>query len=267
MPAAPPKLACVAYLNAKPLLFGLDRPVHLDVPSRLLERLADGREDVALLPVIDYQRLDDAELLPVGGIGCDGATLTVRLFSRVPFYKVRRLAVDPDSHTSVALSRIVLAKMFDAWPDVVSLANVGNDPATARLLIGDKVVLDEPTGFPHQLDLGQAWKDMTGLPFVFACWTTRRRLDVGDLPRELAFAREAGTRPDNIESILHDFAKPAGWPFDVARRYLTQHLRFNIGPRQLEAIARFHHEAASHGLIPQARPLVVREVDVVSGVS
>src|SRR5688500_4133349 len=96
----------VSFLNAKPLLYGVedrdDLNVTLDVPSRLIDGMADGRFDVALLPVIDYQRLPGLRLLTAGGIGCDGPTLTVRIFSRVPIQKISTLACDTDSHTSVA---------------------------------------------------------------------------------------------------------------------------------------------------------------------
>src|SRR5437870_4538763 len=107
------RVASVSYLNARPLIHGLgddgDVDLHLDVPSRLLEGLRRQRFDVALLPVIDYQRMEGLRLVPAGGIGCDGLTLTVRLFSRVPISEIQTLACDTESHTSVALARIILA--------------------------------------------------------------------------------------------------------------------------------------------------------------
>src|SRR5947209_20212393 len=82
------RIGSVSYLNAKPLIHGLenhdDVSLILDVPSKLLPGLRDQRFDIALLPVIDYQRLDHLNIVPSGGIGCDGPTLTVRIFSRVP---------------------------------------------------------------------------------------------------------------------------------------------------------------------------------------
>src|SRR5215208_6237345 len=177
-PAGRFRVASVSYLNARPLIHGLENDprieLALEVPSKLINRLRDGSADVALLPVIDYQRLDGLTILPPGGIGSDGPTLTVRIFSRVPIEQVRSLACDPDSHTSVALARILLARRHNLRPEFCDLARAGdNDPHQARLLIGDKVVCDEPAGFPHQLDLGAEWKAMTGLPFVFAVWMAR----------------------------------------------------------------------------------------------
>ena len=95
------RIGSVSYLNAKPLIHGLDEAddldLTLDVPSRLLDGLRRRDFDVALLPVIDYQRLDGLRILTSGGIGSDGPTLTVRIFSRVPIERIGTLAVDADS--------------------------------------------------------------------------------------------------------------------------------------------------------------------------
>src|SRR5687767_13713672 len=155
------RLGSVSFLNATPLIYGLedsrDLDLSLDVPSRLLEGLREGRYDVALLPVIDYQRMDGLRLLTSGGIGCDGPTLTVRIFSPVPIAEVRVLACDTDSHTSVALARVLLAECYGVSPEFVPLDRARRiDQPTATLLIGDKVVCQEPRDLPHQLDLGEA---------------------------------------------------------------------------------------------------------------
>ncbi|HUC86634.1 MAG TPA: menaquinone biosynthesis protein [Candidatus Acidoferrales bacterium] len=247
-------IGSVSYLNAKPLLYGLEHDpsvkVHLDVPARLLEGLQSGKFDVALLPVIDFQRADGLRLVPSGGIGSDGQTLTVRIFSRGPIERMTRLGCDPDSHTSVALARILLAELFGIHPEFVPL----RPDEDAMLLIGDKVVRDEPRGMPHQLDLGEAWKRLTGMPFVFAVWTARWGNDLGDLPRRLADARLGGMK--NVGEIVNLFASKHGWPAELARKYLTEYLQFEIGERELKAISHFHALAAKHGLIiTPPRPL------------
>src|SRR5258706_150622 len=82
------RIASVSFFNATPLIYGLDRAddvkLLLDVPSRLIDLLRDDQADVALLPVIDYQRMPGLRIVPAGAIGCDGPTLTVRIFSRGP---------------------------------------------------------------------------------------------------------------------------------------------------------------------------------------
>lgn len=251
-------IASVSFLNARPLIYGLgeqpDLRLALDVPARLIDGLRDRRFDVALLPVIDYQRMDDLRLLPVGGIGCDGPTLTVRVFSHVPPRDITALACDPDSHTSVALARIVFDKLFDRRPEFIPLSDASSRPGEARLLIGDKVVCEEPAGFEHQLDLGGAWKELTGLPFVFAVWVARDDADLGDLPQRLAAARVAGLA--NLAELIRKYAVPRGWPPGLALQYLSVYLKYEIGPRQIEAIGRFHQMAAEAGLIPSpAKPL------------
>ena len=259
--AAQLRVASVGFINARPLLEGLERDdalsLSLDVPSGLLRRLRDGSADVALLPTIDLQREPDLSILPCGGIGCDGPTLTVRLFSQTPFDQVTTLACDPDSHTSVALARIILKRVYNVEPDRIDLYAARGNPGEARLLIGDKVVCEEPAGFEHQLDLGGAWKQLTGLPFVFAVWTARDGVEVGDLPSKLSKAREAGLA--NVQSLINKYAIPRGWPAGVALQYYTQYLRFGIGEPQLEAIRRFHAMAAEDGII--ANP--PRDVPVV----
>lgn len=258
------RVGSVSFLNARPLIYGLDGAqdllrLSLDVPSRLLDGLLDGRYDVALLPVIDYQRMPGLKLLTSGGIGCDGATLTVRIFSPVPVEQVRKLACDTDSHTSVALARVVLSRLYGIKPRFVDLAaGVRRDGSAALLLIGDKVVCEEPQGLPHQLDLGEAWKRLTGLPFVFAAWIARDGVDLRDLPDRLELARRDGLA--HLDEIVARHAVPRGWPAGVARRYLAEHLKFEIGPDQLRAIRLFHQYAAEEGLLERPlRDLVVCE--------
>ncbi len=253
------RIGSVSYLNAKPLIYGLDHApdieLLLDVPSRLADGLLARRFDVALLPVIDYQRLDDLVIVPSGGIGCDGPTLTVRIFSRRPIEQIRTLACDTDSHTSVALARVILAERCGIEPDFVDLKH-GGEPADAMLLIGDKVVCEEPAGLEHQLDLGAAWKELTGLPFVFAVWVAGRGLDLGELPERWSAARVLGL--EQVPQIVQRHAIARGWPAGVATQYMTVYLKYDIGPRQLEAIRLFHQKAHAHGALD--RP--VRELEL-----
>lgn len=251
------RIGSVSYLNAKPLIHRLEDDPRVDlrlaVPAMLLDGLIAGQFDVALLPAIDYQHLSDGVIVPSGGIGCDGPTLTVRIFSRKPVDKIDLLSCDSESHTSVALAKIVLAERFGCHPRFID-SRAQNADADAMLLIGDKVVTQEPRGFQHQLDLGAAWKELTNKPFVFAVWTTRAGIDLADLPERLDLARRDGLA--DLPSIVARHAKPHGWPADLAMKYLSQYLKFDIGPAQLDAIRLFHELAAQHALIPKARPLV-----------
>lgn len=250
----PVRIGSVSFLNARPLIFGLEEAggieLHLDVPSRLLDGLREGRFDVALLPVIDYQRMPGLRLLTSGGIGSNGRTMTVRIFSPVPVEQITMLACDTDSHTSVALARVILAERFGIRPEFVPLEDSSANDQTARLLIGDKVVCEAPAGLVHQLDLGEAWKQQTGLPFVFAAWMAREGVALGDLPAWLEQAKREGRA--HVASIIERFAIPRGWPAEIAREYLTERLQYDIGPAQLDAIRLFHRLAHKYGLIPAA---------------
>ena len=171
------RLGIVSYLNTLPLVDGLDRvpgvEIVRDVPANLAGRLEAGETDLSLCSVIDQQvssRL--LELVPVGQIGCDGETRTVALFSRVPMEEIEEVACDVESHTSVALARVLLAERNGRTPRVTPFPTDGRESPDSVLLIGDKVARLAPpsSSHPHRVDLGLAWKELTGLPFVFAAW-------------------------------------------------------------------------------------------------
>lgn len=257
-------IAAVSFLNAKPLVDGLDDDPGIDlmtdVPSRLLEALIEERASVALCPVIDFQQSPiDLEIVPVGAIGSDGATLTVRVFSRLPMEEVTHVHTDGDSHTSVALLSVVFDELFGRVPAIGGLSSPdvngsANRPDTV-LLIGDKVVCSRPREalYPFQLDLGQAWHRMTGLPFVFACWMARAGDDLGDLPEVLGQRRRLNR--GRTAEIVAAHAESSGWPTELAAQYLGDILRYDLGPRELEAIDLFWRRCHAVGLIDRIRPL------------
>ena len=262
------RIGCVSFLNAKPLIDGLppeDASVTLDVPSRLLEGLESGGVDVALCPVIDYYRSQvDLAIVPAGGISCEGPTLTVRLYSRVAPEQIDQVHVDRDSHTSVVLLQVLLARRwgrrprivtFDAGPDTRPQA--AGSECQAMLLIGDKVVTSPPPPAwrSHQVDLGEMWRDMTGLPFVFAAWMCRRGAVLGRLPQALQTVRQRNTQ--QIGELSSRQAPLHGWPTDLAERYLGQLLQYELTDRHLEAIECFAQMAAQIGLLAHPEPLHV----------
>ncbi len=245
----PHRLGCVSYLNTKPLIAGLeDDPrfeLHFAVPAQLPRMLLEKEVDLALCPVFDLFAANGAlEAVPVGGIASDGETLTVKLFSRVPLAQIRTVAADPDSHTSVNLLRVLWQRRHGLTPALRPITEASDTDAV--LLIGDKVITRAPkaTTFPWTLDLGAAWKEATGLPFVFAVWMKRIGEDLGELPALLAQARQSN---DARRAAIADRYAPAlGWPAgSLARRYLADILRFDIGPREQEAMARFGADLAA----------------------
>ncbi|MEM7682109.1 MAG: menaquinone biosynthesis protein [Planctomycetota bacterium] len=262
----PPRIGCVSYLNAKPLIHGLAEampgcPLTLKPPAELLQELEDGRCDLALCPVIDAQRSAlPLRIVPAGGIGCDGPTLTVRLFAGRPFDQVRRIRADPESHTSVALLRCLWHARYGAAPELAPLP-LDHDPlaalqddADAVLLIGDKVVpqLDRVPQ-DRQLDLGEAWKQETGLPFVFAVWVAREQAQLGEVPEQLAGLLEVNL--SRVDALAKQYADQHGWPVLLAQRYLGALLRYRVGERELQAIHRFYGLCKDAGVLSEVRPV------------
>ncbi len=254
------RLGVVSYLNAKPLIAGLESDSRFelvfDVPARLAARL-DAREvDVALVPVIDLlSEQRDWKIISDACIGCDGETLTVRVFSRVPPESIRRLHVDGDSHTSVSLAAVLWKELYGRRLTIVPFTGRESvDECEAVLLIGDKVVNHTLTNYEIETDLGSAWKSLTSLPFVFAVWAARRGVDVSELAGHLSVARDRGVRA--AELIAADFAPVLGWPVALAKRYLTSRIKFALGERQRFGMAKFLQLAKASDLVHADRELV-----------
>jgi len=269
------RLGVVSFLNARPLIAGLgeDSRVGLayDVPARLSERLAGGEFDAALVPIVDvlasggrYRVLSDS------CIGSDGETMTVRVFSQVPPDRVHKLWVDGDSHTSVALAKLLWRALYDRELVLRKIDPRGQsvDEVESVLLIGDKVVNPGRGSFAYEVDLGGAWRQHTGLPFVFAVWATpsgraplptdaarvARQRDGGEGAGEgspartvrgglegpalqetaqlLSAARDRGVA--DAAEIAARMGPQLGWPVELAKRYLTRCLKFKLDARCVE---------------------------------
>src|SRR3954467_2550652 len=201
------RVGAVNYLNTKPLIEGLasfapHAELHLDLPSRLADRLAAGDLDVGLIPVIEYFRAGNYTVVPGVSIASRGPVLSVTLFSRVPWPDIRSVALDEGSRTSAALARILLEKRYGVHPQTVQLPmGVAADDMTtdAVLLIGDRAMKACLPGFAHAFDLGQEWFDWAGLPFVYAVWAVREGAELGNVAWALGEAKRRGmTRAGKI---------------------------------------------------------------------
>ncbi len=249
-------VGCVSYLNSKPLIDPLvDRPdveVHFAVPARLVDLMAARQVDAALMPIVDYQNSPIPVVLsPGGAICCDGPTLTVRIFSKVPPADITHLHADTDSHTSVILAQIILRELYKSAPRIIA-ANMYDPPsADARtlLLIGDKVVNGAPSDaqYPFQLDLGEQWKLLTGLPFVFAMWMMPADSANLELAVLLAEARRRGG--EITDHLVAKYAEEKHWPPELARRYFTEYLHYAVTPECRRGIEKFFELAARHQLL------------------
>lgn len=263
----PVRVGCVRYLNTLPLIEGVDALPGVELvpaaPSHICGMLESGDVDIGLVSLIDYANSKvPFRIIPVGMIGSDGPTHTVRIFSTKPINEVSEVWTDRESHTSVALARLVLREKYGIEPELhgfdareripVESPVSDMDWPDTMLLIGDKVVTESPPAvrYPHQIDLGEAWKDITGLPFVYAAWMCRAedaespriRTAVSLLDRQ---RRHNRTRMDWIVSKN---APGFGWPLDLAREYLGSLLRFDLDDRARQGAERFLRRASEAGL-------------------
>ena len=266
------RLGVVRYLNTRPLIAGLERlqglRMRAEVPADLIGTLERGESDAALCSSIDFQRSEaDLVILPVGLLGCDGPTMTVKIFSRVPLDRLDRLHADADSHTSRVLAQLVLGHRNGRTPTLVDGLPAASDAGDveAMLLIGDKVVLHAPEAraFPHTLDLGQAWKEWTGLPFTFACWMAPRPRERAAHARLRTLAqlldhqrRRNAMRREPLAAIE---ARAQGWPVPEAQLYLNELLRFEWNDGQRAGLESFWKRAFEAGLLARHRPLALLE--------
>lgn len=186
------RVGAVSYLNTKPLLFGIkNSPVIREIslvteyPSRIADMLLSDEIDIGLVPVSIIPDLKEYHIHTRFCIGCDGPVASVCLFSEVPLQEIRKVLLDYQSRTSVALAELLFERYWKMTPvfepagaDIIS--NIKG--RTAAVVIGDRA-LDLRSTTTYIYDLGEAWKLMTGLPFVFAAWVSNKVLDPGWLER------------------------------------------------------------------------------------
>lgn len=257
----PLRLGAVSYLNTKPLVYGLDaRPaefqVRFDVPARCAALLHEGQVDLGLIPAIEYLRGEYA-IVPGVAIASDGEVATVAVFTRKPMGEVTSLALDVSSRTSVALTRVLCTKRWGIAPAFVP-AEPDLDAmlrrADAALVIGDPAFeIDPAARGVSKIDLGAEWREMTGLPFVYAMWVGRPGAVTAAQCRALQEARDQGV------AHVADIAREAGGGDpDRERRslaYLRDNLRFGLGEREAAGLRRFHELAIDLGVAPGTQPL------------
>lgn len=259
------RVGAVRYLNAKPLYHRLTEfapavSIVMDDPSALAVRLGTGELDVALIPSIEYFRGASLgyEIVPGFAIAARGAVRSVKLFSRVPFESIERLALDEGSRTSQALVQVWLDAEYGRRPGCIESLPIGVSPlestADAILVIGDRAMRVPETQFAASIDLAEAWNRLTGLPFVFALWVTRAGVDLGSLPDALGRSRAAGLA--EADRIARENAPRLGLDFGVCLDYLTHVLSYEFGEPEQAGLTRFARMAAALGLAPEGAELV-----------
>jgi chorismate dehydratase len=254
-------VGAVSYLNSKPLIAGLERSgnceLSLDYPSRLADDLADGLLDVALIPSVECLRHPEYAVVSDACVATRGAVLSVKLYSRVPPGEIKTLALDEGSRTSAALVQIYLSHKYGVEPQTRPLpleADHLDADADAILMIGDRAMHAPREPFHTVWDMGEQWREWTGLPFVFAVWAARPESNLGKIEQELSAARDAGVR--QLDAIARREAEQLGIPIETAANYLKHNLYFHLGPAERHGFRLFQELAAETGLIPGGTEVV-----------
>jgi len=250
---AHPRVAVISYLNTVPLIWGLENgprrhPFQLDycLPSEGADRVASGQADIGLLPVIEMAR-QGLEYCPGTGIACDGPVRSILLVSKVPPGEIRTLAVDRGSRTSVMLARVILSRRFDCHP-TLTVAEPALDAmlasSDAALIIGDPALHLDPSTLPFlTLDLGHEWKELTGLPMVFAVWCGLPPFITPANSRHFQDSLAYGER--HLATIVAGQSAQRGLPPDLVHTYLTGYIRFRLGDREYQGMRTYLEYAAA----------------------
>lgn len=237
------RIGCVPYLNARPLIYGLENEVVKAPPSTLVKLLRTGLIDVGLAPSVTLFDSDDYVVVPDVCIGSRGAVRSVVLFHLRRLQRLRTVVMDNESRASVALLKVLLAKKHGMTPKYVPAWRLSLRRSTydAQLLIGDKAMLHRDAG--RRLDVGAAWEEFVQVPFTYALWIARRGVDLGDTVERLCAAKEAGLA--NLDAIV---AGQKVLPKRLARRYLAENIHYDFGNEALFGFQVFNRMCVDVGL-------------------
>ena len=242
------RIGWLPYINSLPLTYGLGNGVVKEPPAVLAAMLRSGVLDVALAP--SAALFDDSSLSIVPGmcIGSDGPVRSVRLFHARPVEKIRKVAVDVESRTAALLVRVILSRKYGVDPEYVRSSEmklIGNSEGfDAELLIGDKALRHNED--LDSLDLGAEWKELTGLPFVYAFWVVREGFRHAGLTYRLRRSKEAGQ--ENIDGIVGSLG---GYDEGMLREYFTRNIEYDLDEEKLRGFRKYNSILCEMGLVPE----------------
>jgi predicted solute-binding protein len=247
----PIRLGAVTYLNARPLVYGLERhaeqfAIRFDIPSECARLLHAHETDLGLIPSIEYLRGPQPySIVPGPAVTSRGAVASVAIYTRREPKDIRTIAMDTSSRTSAALATIVMRRRYEVLPQPVPMApdlDAMLECADAALIIGDVALfLDHAAAGAQKIDLGEEWTGMTGLPFVYACWT--------GWPGVVTPADAAALQRSRDEGVARsDVVAAAYYPDDaprqaVARHYLRDNIRYALDGAAIEGLTTFFRYA------------------------
>jgi chorismate dehydratase len=224
------KVGAVSYLNTKPLIYGFEYGMMkdeveliVDYPSNIAQFLQEDKIDIGLIPVAVIPTLKEYFIVSDYCIACDGEVASVCLFSDVPIDKIEKILLDYQSKTSVALLKILLQEFWHINPEII-VGSAGYEDdikgTTAGLVIGDRAFKQRLVS-PYIYDLGNCWKEMTSLPFVFAAWVCNKPMEKL-FTQKFNAANKAGF--DNLKAVID--ANTSAF-YDLGK-YYTVNIKYNF---------------------------------------
>ena len=236
------KIGAVSYLNTKPFIYGMqgedflnDYDLLLAYPSKLSKMLASGELDVALVPVALLPELSTYTIVTDYCIGSNKEVASVCIFSDSPIDQVRRIYLDYQSKSSVALLKVLLKHFWKkeipliASRDDTYINEIGNE--NAGLVIGDRA-LHIGDRFAYRYDLAQVWNEMTGLPFVFAVWVSLKPMDEKQISTFSGFIQKGLEKIDEIATAYEN-------KFPGIRKYYKDNISYRLSDKHREGLNLF----------------------------
>ncbi|MCF8213709.1 MAG: menaquinone biosynthesis protein [Chitinophagaceae bacterium] len=234
------RIGAVSYLNTKPLLYGLEHgqlsdqvELVLDYPANLVRLLNSNQIDIGLIPVGALPSLGDYHIISDYCIGTEGEVASVAVFSEVPMEEIDTVLLDYQSRTSVMLCKILFEKhwkkkvQFIDAKDESYIENIRGN--VAGLMIGDRA-LKIRDAFKYIFDLGLGWKEMTGLPFVFAVWVRKKEISGEFIP---LFNEANGMGLSKINLII-DHNNESSYPMDM---YFRKNISYRLTEDMRESMS------------------------------
>lgn len=235
------RVGAVSYLNTKPLVYGFEQgmmadkiDLSFDHPANIAARLLNEEIDVGLVPVAIIPKLKEHYIVSEYGIGADDEVASVCLFSDVPLTEIKNILLDYQSRTSVALLQILLREHWKIAPGLIQgKENYEEEIAgtTAGLVIGDRA-FKQRLKSKYIYDLGKAWKEFTGLPFLFAAWISNKPFDE-KFKEEFDLANLSGL--EHLDEVI----KNNPYEFYDLKTYYTKNISYNIDVEKQKGLLKF----------------------------
>lgn len=266
-------LGIVGYLNCFPLLYPLTRQNTLFAnvvsgpPSELNKKFIEGNLDITPISSIEYARhAKDCLILPNVSIAADGSVLSILLISKYPIKELnnKTVALTSSSATSVALLKILLQLHFHVQPQYKTMQPKLEDmlkEADAALLIGDDA-LREGLGYQkaYVYDLGEIWKEMTGLPMVYALWVMKENFarNNSDAVAEVSQAMQQAKAwaLNNKSTVLDAEQEKYDFSLTLLDKYFET-IRYDFDERYQEAVLTYYTYANKCGLLGEVPSLKI----------